>query len=165
MGLIKKIADLMGKEISDDISEELEKELHEFKKIFKANRFLENIPNLELESYELPITVAGVTVSKEFKTKIEHKKVHGLFLTHRVASGGVSYNRNSRISIKIDRDFVFNQGLFHCILLEKTEGLTIYETAWRTDIDINVSDVAIEYSDGSTVTPPYSLYVHLICKK
>lgn len=165
MSFFKKLGSILGKEITDDLAEEMEKELDEFKKMLDKNKFLENIPNLELESYELPITVAGASVTGNFKTKIEHKKVLGMFLTHRVASGAVDANRNALISVKIDRKYVFCQGLFHYTLLEKTDQLTIYEVAWRTDVDIDTSEVEVMYTDGSTVVVPYSLYVHFIMQK
>jgi hypothetical protein len=164
-GIIKTLGELFGKEVSEELANEFQDELDEFKKYMSENRFIENMPNLELESYEIPINSGGEIVKKDFKTKIEHKKVVGVFVTHRIPTGGFSHNRNSRLSIKVDRNYVLAQGLFHYNLIEKTENLTIYEVAWRTDININTSDVAVEYHDGDTVGTNYSAYVHFICRK
>lgn len=160
-----KLAGLIGKEISEDISLELDRELNEFKQLIQNNQFLETIPNLELETFEIPITSAAQVVTLNSKTKIEHEKVLAVFLTHRNSAGTLQANRNSKLSIQIDRNYLFTVGEFHYTLLEKSEGMTIYESSWRTNIRINNSDVEIKYTDGSTVTPPYSAYVHLICKK
>lgn len=164
-GIVKTLGELFGKEVSEELAKEFQDEIDDFKKILTENKFIENMPNLELESYEIKIANAGQVVKKDFKTKIEHQKVLGVFVTHRIPTGGFSNNRNSRLSIKVDRNFVLAQGLFHYNLIEKTESLTIYEVAWRTNININTSDVSIEYHDGVTVNTAYSAYVHFICQK
>lgn len=164
-GIIRFLGEIAGKEISEEIAKEFQDEINEIKELLKKDIGLENIPNLELETFEMKIGTANQVITKDFKTKIEHKKVLGVFLTHRVPTGGTAFNRNSRLAIQIDRNYVFNQGLFHYSLLEKTEALTIYETAWKTDINIDTSDVRIEYHDGGTVTPPYTFNVHFICQK
>lgn len=164
-GIIKTLGELFGKEVSEEMAKEFQDELDDLKKYLNDNRFLENMPNLELESFEIPIKTSGEIVKKDFKTKIEHKKVLGVFITHRTPTGGFSNNINSRLSLKVDRNYVLAQGLFHYNLIEKTESLTIYEVAWRTDININTSDVAIEYHDGGTVNSKYSAYIHFICQK
>lgn len=164
-GIIKTLGELFGKEVSEELANEFQDEMDDFKKLLTENKFIENMPNLELESYEIPIKTVGGIVKKDFKTKIEHKKVLGVFITHRIPTGGFANNRNSRLSIKVDRNYVLAQGLFHYNLIEKTESLTVYEVAWRTNIDINTSDVAIEYHDGGTTGTAYSAYVHFICQK
>ncbi len=164
-GIIRFLGEIAGKEISEEMAKEFQDEIDEIKELLKKDIGIENFSNLELESYEMKVSSAGQILRKDFKTKIEHKKIMGMFLTHRVPTGGTSANRNSRLAIQVNRNFIFSQGLFHYTLLEKTEALTIYETAWRTDININNADIQIEYHDGSTVTPPYSVYVHLICQK
>jgi len=164
--LLNALGSILGKEISEEVANEFQDEVDDFKKYLSDNRFIENIPNLELESYELKVSTPGQTLKKDFKTKIEHKKVSGVFVTHRTPTGGLMSNRNSMVGIQVDRNYVFTQGLFHYTLLEKTEGLTIYEVAWRTDIQILTSDVHIEYKDGNTVlADPYYVYVHFICLK
>ncbi|MCF6183100.1 MAG: hypothetical protein L3J56_00495 [Bacteroidales bacterium] len=164
-GIIKTLGELFGKELSEELANEFQDEIDDFKKYLNNNKFIENIPNLELESYELKITSNGQIIKKDFKTKIEHKKVLGVFVTHRIPTNSYGNNRNSRLSIKVDRNFILAQGLFHYNLIEKTENLTIYEVAWRTDINVNTSDVNIEYHDGATVNTAYSAYVHFICQK
>jgi hypothetical protein len=164
-GFFSKLAGMIGKELSEEVTLSLDKELDEFKQLIINNQFLETIPNLELETYEIPVTSAGQEVKITSKTKIEHEKVLAVFLTHRNSAGTLQANRNSKLSIQIDRKYVFTEGEFHYTLLEKSEGMTIYESSWRTNIRINNSDVEVKYTDGSTVTPPYSAYVHLICKK
>ena len=164
-GIVRTLGELFGKEVSEELAKEFQDEIDDFKKYLSDNKFIENMPNLELESYEIKIASNGQVIKKDFKTKIEHKKVLGVFVTHRVPTGGFANNRNSRLSIKVDRNFILAQGLFHYNLIEKTESLTIYEVAWRTDISINTSDVAVEYHDGSTVNTAYSAYVHFICQK
>ncbi len=164
-GFIKALGEIVGKEITEEVAKEFQDEIDDFKKYLADNRFLENMPNLELESYELKVVNPGDIIKKDFKTKIEHDKVYGVFITHRVPTGGFANNPNSRLSIQVDRNYILAQGLFHYNLIEKTEALTVYEVAWRTDIDINTSDVAIEYRDGATTGTAYSAYVHFICQK
>jgi len=164
-GIVGFLGAIVGKEVSEELIHEFQDELDDIIQILKSNKGLEHIPNLELESYEMKVANDGDIVKGDFKTKIEHKKVLGIFITHRVASGGFANNPNSTLSIKVDRNFVLAQGLFHYNLIEKTPYLTVYEAAWRTDIKINTSDVTIEYRDGSTVGGNYSAFIHFICQK
>ncbi len=164
-GIVKTLGELFGKEVSEELAKEFQDEIDDLKKLLTENKFIENMPNLELESYEIKISSNGQVIKKDFKTKIEHKKILAVFVTHRIPTNSYGNNRNSRLSIKVDRNFILAQGLFHYNLIEKTESLTIYEVAWRTDININTSDVSIEYHDGNTVNTAYSAYVHFICQK
>jgi hypothetical protein len=159
---IQKLAGHLGKEISDDIAKELEDELREFKNLVLSNQFLENIPNLEIEHYELLVKTSGQTVNLDgLKTKIEHDKILGVF----TISDNANSNYGSQVSVQIDRQFVIADGMFDIDLIKKGVDMSVYESAWRTDIDINTSDVKIIVQDSGRATVPYKMHVYFICRK
>lgn len=164
-GFIRALGEIVGKEITEEAAKEFQEEINDFKKYLADNRFIENMPNLELESYEIKVNNPGDIIKKDFKTKIEHNKVFGVFVTSRFPTGAPTNNPNSMLSVQVDRKYILAQGLFHYDLINKTEFLTVYEVAWRTDIDINTSDVSIEYHDGNSLVTAYSAYIHFICQK
>ncbi len=163
--IIKILGEIVGKEISEEVQNEFQDEIDEFKELIKANKGLEDVPNLELESFELKVTSAGQKISKDFKTKIEHKKVLGVFTLFRNGDDNAGTNYDSKLSIQVDRNYIVADGMFHFVLIEKTNNYSVYEAAWRTDVKIDASDVHIEYADGNSVTVPYKVNVFFICEK
>ena len=160
--IIQKLAGIVGKEISDDIADELEEELKEFKELVRTNQFLENIPNLELENYTLKVATSGSSISLDgLKTKIEHDKVLGIF----TIADNANTNYGSELSIQIDRKFVVTDGMFDFGLIKKGVDMNVYQSAWRTDIDINTSDVKILMKDSGRASVPYNVHVYFICRK
>ncbi len=114
-GFIKTLGEIVGKEITEEVAKEFQDEIDDFKKYLSENRFLENMPNLELETYEIEVTAPNQELTIQSKTKIEHKKILGVFLSFRDAAA----NYDSRVSINVDRQFIVATGKFHFFLLEK----------------------------------------------
>lgn len=160
-GIIKTLGELFGKEVSEELAKEFQDEIDDFKKYLSENRFIENMPNLELETYEILVNNPNQEVVINSKTKIEHKRILGVFNSFRDSQA----NYDSKVSIQIDRKYIVANGKFHFFLLEKKQGQSIYEAAFRTDVAIDTSDVNIVYKDGGVVSTPYRAYINFICQK
>ncbi len=123
---------------------------------------LYNEPKLEIETFKIDITTAGQTVSVTGQTKIEHGKVLGIFTSCR---GTADTNYNSVFKIEIDDKKIIADDYLQFHLFEKTAYNEIQGVAWKTDLKVDASRVAISYKDGSTLAVPYKAYVYLICRK
>jgi len=142
---------------------QVEQLLNEIKQELQKQNF--NTPNLELEVFKIPVTTGGTLQSLDFKTKIEHNKVVGIFTALKGAADAASVNFGSQIRISIDSKPLVSNDMFQFFLLEKNNYSSISQVAWKTDFAIQSSDVKIEYKDGSNVNPPYTAYVYFICQK
>ncbi len=157
-GIVKSLEAMFGAKIPQELAEEFQEELDEIKEILKANKGIENIPNLEYELCEIDITSQYV-IDKDFKTKIEHDSIVGVFVLSELDS-----LYDSRMSIQVDRKFILAEGRFHFSLIEKVKGQSIAEAMYRTDIKIDTSDVHVSYLDPA-YTSDYKVSLVLICKK
>ena len=118
--------------------------------------------NLEYQAIEVPVTVAGSTVTIDAKTRIEHKKILGVFT---YLSGGDKNNYKTKIKIEVDGKTIISPEYFHFSLIEKTDTIATVDTCFRVLKEIHNSTVKVYLTDGSTVTPPYSAYIYFILEK
>jgi len=157
-GFLGKIAELFGKEISEDMAKEFQNELDDFKKLIKANRGLEDIVNLEIETHSFHVPHISNLVEVDVKTKIEHKKVVAVVLTKTTAHSG-------DISLSINRQPIVSDDFFPSGLITRHTTLSVYDSAWRLDFPIQNSDFHIKYKNTQSSFSPYDVSVHLICVK
>ncbi len=126
---------------------------------------MEFIPdNLEIESFKIEIATANDEFKISEKTKIEHKKIVGVFC---LLKGGNQPNYNSKLSIAINSENLVSVEPFSPFLIEKTNSLSVFDSMWKVDKDINTSDISIKYTDGnnSGASFPYTLTLCLLCQK
>lgn len=157
LGFIGKIANLFGKEISEDLAKEFQSELDEFKELIKANRGLGEIPNLEIETHSFNVPNQSV-IDLDFKTKIEHKRLLGIFITK-------TSSAESEIALSLNRKPIVADGYFPTALISKHYTLSVEETAWRLDFPIATTDFNVKFKDLAPAYAPYDVRVHLICEK
>lgn len=157
-GFLGKIAELFGKEISEDMAKEFQDELDEFKKLIKANRGLEDIANLEIETHSFNVPHISNIVEVDVKTKIEHKKVVGVVLTK-------STGHTGDILLSINRQPIVSDNFFPSGLITRHTSLSVYDSAWRLDFPIENSDLHIKYKNTQSSFAPHDVSVHLICVK
>jgi len=119
-------------------------------------------PNLELESHKIVVPSANAVVRVDSKTKIEHKKIIGLFL---MLNGGTNANYNSKLSVSVDTKAIVSPQQFHAFIIEKTAALSIVEAMWHVDIEIQSSDIHIQYNDSGEIGSGYEATLYLVCEK
>jgi len=158
MAILGKIAELFGKEITEEMAKEFQDELDDFKSLIKANRGLEDMPNLEIETHSFNVPHISNVVELGVKTKIEHKKVVGVVLTK-------STSHKGDIFLSINRQPIVSDDFFPSSLITRHTTLSVYESAWRLDFPIENSDLNIKYKNTESSFVPYDVYVHLICLK
>lgn len=77
-GIVNFLGAIAGKEISKELINEFQDEFDEVIQALKDNKSLKNVPNLELEEFDISVSPQGES-EKVFKTKIEHKNVRAIF--------------------------------------------------------------------------------------
>jgi len=120
--------------------------------------------NIELEAYRIDITNPNTSqiVKLNQKTKIEHKKIIGVFCA---LKGGNQANYKSKVSISINSENIISAEPFNIFLIEKTNSLTMENCMWKLDKEIKASDVNINYEDANEYSSPYTLVIYLVCTK
>jgi len=119
-------------------------------------------PNLELEKFEINVTTRGQNVKINEKTVVEHSKIIGIF---GLLKGGTQANFLSTLIISVNGENLISHEKFHASIIEKTNSLSVLDSMWHVDKDINNSDIKIEYQDGSEVSSPYSFNLYFVCEK
>ncbi len=67
--------------------------------------------------------------------------------------------------ISVGGENLISHEKFHASIIEKTNSLSVTESMWLVDKEINNSDIKIEYQDGGESTDPYSFNLYLVCEK
>jgi len=127
---------------------------------------LENTENLELQIIKLDIASAGQIVkSQSVRSRAEHKKIKGLAILSK--GGYTAAEVQGLFTIKVDKNQIISDGEVPKFLFEVTHSKSLYENAYKCDVNISTSDIDIQYTDGSPSLgfSAYSVNFILICEK
>ena len=116
--------------------------------------------NLEYEVIEIDVPTANSTVSIPKTTRVEHKKVVGLFI---FSPNFADYK--STMHLSIGQKDVMGSDKIAVNIHSKDDYLSVNDVAFKTDIDVNNSPIKVDYYDGGAITTPYTIFLYLICVK
>ena len=118
--------------------------------------------NLEFETFEIKVKEQGELVKVNESTAVEHSKIIGIF---GLLKGGTQANFLSTMIISVNGENLISHKNFHASIIEKTNSLSVLDSMWIVDKEINNSDIRIEYKDGSEINDPYSFNLYFVCEK
>ena len=126
---------------------------------------LKDILHLEEKGFQIiPVKVlsAGQVVKISTSTKMEHKKIVGLFGSATSDFGIIG----ATIELVIDEKEVFPEG-FEASLVNRQVGVSINELAYQIERKAKNSKVRLTYTDGANVNTkyPYAYNLYLVAHK
>ena len=127
------------------------------------HRGLSVIPNLEYETYEIEVPSPNKLVTlNNIQTKAEHDRLLGVFGFYK--GNGID-TIGSKLRIMIGNRHILSTRYIDFSIIEKTNTLSIEQSAVRLDVPVSNTDVKIEYIDGDNIEPPYRVFVVFILRK